>query len=118
MLKYIRFTDLPVRDLERARDFYAGVLGFEILADAPYGEGRWVELGLPGAQTRLTLSAPDAAGDPTKARLVLVTDDLEKTYRELSAKGVEFTTPPRETFYGKNAIFKDSEGNLVVLGAE
>ena len=35
-------------------------------------------------------------------------DDLEKTYTELSSRGIEFTTKPKKTEYGNYAMFKDS----------
>jgi len=41
---------------------------------------------------------------------------LEKTYKELIAKGVEFVKPPEKQPWGIMAIMKDSEGNQIVLG--
>jgi predicted enzyme related to lactoylglutathione lyase len=45
----------------------------------------------------------------------LSTDDMEKTYREFSSKGVEFIEPPTKQPWGLQAIFKDSEGNQFVM---
>jgi predicted enzyme related to lactoylglutathione lyase len=42
--------------------------------------------------------------------------DLNATYEELSSKGVEFTKPPTEEFYGFEALFKDDSGNWFSLG--
>jgi catechol 2,3-dioxygenase-like lactoylglutathione lyase family enzyme len=42
--------------------------------------------------------------------------DLMATYEELKAKGVEFTKPPTEEFYGYEALFKDDSGNWFSLG--
>lgn len=39
-------------------------------------------------------------------------DDIEKTYRELSAKGVEFPARPEKQPW---AMFTDSEGNRFAL---
>ena len=36
----------------------------------------------------------------------------------LSAKGVEFLQPPKEEFYGTEAIFKDDSGNWFSLTQE
>ena len=41
----------------------------------------------------------------------LRTDDCWATYRELSAKGVEFTEKPEERFYGVDASFRDPFGH-------
>ena len=42
---------------------------------------------------------------------VLQTPDCLATYEELKAKGVEFTSPPKEQFYGVEAVMKDNSGN-------
>lgn len=42
---------------------------------------------------------------------VLQTSDCRKTYAELKAKGVEFSSPPKEQFYGIEAIMKHNSGN-------
>ena len=39
------------------------------------------------------------------------TADCKRTYEELKAKGVEFTQPPTERFYGIEALMKDNSGN-------
>ena len=40
-----------------------------------------------------------------------------RTYSEdeLRSRGVEFTQPPKKEHWGEHAIFKDSEGNLVLF---
>ena len=42
---------------------------------------------------------------------VLETADCQKTYEELSARGVEFAQPPSERPYGIEALLKDDSGN-------
>jgi uncharacterized glyoxalase superfamily protein PhnB len=37
-------------------------------------------------------------------------------YEELKARGVEFTQPPKKEPWGEHAIFRDSEGTLVLFG--
>jgi hypothetical protein len=46
---------------------------------------------------------------------VLQTSDCRKTYEELKAKGVEFLSPPKEQFYGVEALVKDNSGNWFSL---
>ena len=46
---------------------------------------------------------------------VLATDDCEATYEELSARGVEFLSPPEEQPYGIKAVMKDPFGNWFSL---
>jgi predicted enzyme related to lactoylglutathione lyase len=51
----------------------------------------------------------------TPTTIFFYADDLEKTYEELSAKGVEFPAKPVEQPWGWWAMFVDSEGNRFAL---
>ena len=44
-------------------------------------------------------------------------DDVRKTYEELKGRGVEFAGEPKDEPWGTFVIFKDSEGNSIVLGS-
>jgi hypothetical protein len=44
-----------------------------------------------------------------------MTETMESTYEELSAKGVEFVQPPSERPYGVEAAMRDNSGNWLVL---
>jgi catechol 2,3-dioxygenase-like lactoylglutathione lyase family enzyme len=121
MIKQVKFASVPVRDQQRALEFYTRKLGFQVLTDAPFGNGvRWIELGLGGAQTRIVLfTAPgheDRIG--TFTGISLECDSVEKTHAELSARGVEFTQPPKKEHWGTSAIFKDADGNQFVLSGK
>ena len=48
---------------------------------------------------------------------VFATGDCRKTYDELKAKGVEFSQPPTERFYGVEALMKDNSGNWFSLSS-
>ena len=48
----------------------------------------------------------------------LVTDDVERDFREFSDRGVEFTEPPERRPYGIDAGFRDPSGNQVRLTQE
>jgi predicted enzyme related to lactoylglutathione lyase len=48
----------------------------------------------------------------------LVTDDVERDFRELTERGVEFTEPPERRPYGIDAGFRDPSGNQVRLTQE
>lgn len=116
MLKRIKFTTVPVQDEERALDFYTKKLGLKVFTDQSMGDSRWIELQVPGAETLLVLfkSEPHEPGKTPAA--VFVADNVKSTYEDLKAKGVEFTQPPKKAPWGEHAIFKDSEGNLLLFG--
>jgi uncharacterized glyoxalase superfamily protein PhnB len=46
---------------------------------------------------------------------VFETDDIHDDYERLSGQGVEFVSPPKEQFYGTEAIVKDNSGNWFSL---
>ena len=98
MIKAIKFVNIPVRDQDRSLEFYTQKLGFRVMTDAPFdGKQRWIELGIPRAETRLVLFT--AGGQEAMIggfmNLSFVTDDVEATATELKGRGVEFVQDRR-----------------------
>ena len=132
MIQKLTHVTFYVEDQEAARDFYVNKLGFEVRDDQKMGEFRWLAVGPKGQpDLRIVLMklAPfghlDAESVETLRRLlnkgalgagVFETADIQKTYEELTARGVEFVSPPEKKFYGTEAIFKDNSGNWFSLG--
>ena len=53
MFKHLKYKELPVANQDRALRFYTEQLGLRVAVDRAYGDGaRWIELEIPGAQTR------------------------------------------------------------------
>lgn len=120
MIKRIKFLGIPVRDQDRALTFYTEKLGFRVLTDQQFSEKqRWIELTIPGAETGIVLFTPDGHEDRigTFVNTSWEVDNIDKTYAELQAKGVEFAGPPQKQQWGTFAIMKDSEGNQLVLSS-
>ena len=125
----ISHSSIFVLDQDQALDFYVGKLGFEISADVDMGNMRWLTVSLPGDEARhllLEKPGPPAMDDATaeQARelltkggtglaFVLSTDDCRRTYDELVAKGVEFTSEPVEASYGVDCGLRDPFGNHI-----
>ena len=121
MIKGIKFASIPVADQDRALEFYTQKLGCRIITDQPFNdEQRWIELGIPGAETSLVLFTMDEHRDHigTPAHVTFWTDNVEKTCAEMKAKGVVFVKEPQKQDWGTFAIFKDSEGNQFVVGTK
>lgn len=118
MIKSVKFVSVPVSDQQRALEFYTQKLGMRVITDAPFDDKqRWIELGIPRAETRVVLFTA-----PGQERLIggfmnlsFATDDVEATAREFKQRGVEFVQEPEKADWGTAAIFKDSEGNQFVL---
>src|SRR3954451_25366029 len=131
MIQKLSHATIYVFDQDQAFDFYTNKLGFEVRTDMSMDNGfRWLTVG-PKAQPdfELVLFAvkpgmfDEAAAAHLRALLeqgalgvgVFDTDDCHATYTELSAKGVEFTSPPQEQPYGIEATFRDHSGNTFSL---
>lgn len=120
MIKAVKFIGIPVADQDRALAFYTDKLGFKVATDQPMGPGqRWIELRIGTAETRVVLFTPDGHQDRvgTFFNGSFATDDVQKTYDTLRAKGVEFRGPPEQQPWGTFVVLKDSEGNQFVVGS-
>jgi catechol 2,3-dioxygenase-like lactoylglutathione lyase family enzyme len=131
MITGLTISTVWVLDQDSALAFYTEKLGFELRYDVEMGPGaRWVTVGAKGQPDHsLTLMLPGPpAVDPESARQlrelvakgvlgagVMSTDDCQKTYEELSARGVEFIQEPKRRPYGVEALFRDDSGNWFSL---
>ena len=127
MIQRLSHATLYVLDQDAARDFYVNKLGFDVRMDAKMDNGfRWLTVS-PKGQPDLQIILMKVDGPNMQPEVaatirglliqgkinggVLQTSDCRKTYEELKAKGVEFPSPPKEQFYGVEAILKDNSGN-------
>ena len=114
---------VAVSDMNRAREFYEGKLGFAAAGDDPDG-GRTYEC---AEQTTLHVFPSPAAAAASGATVAGWTvDDLEHVVDELTASGVTFeryddeqisTNDKGIAVFGdsKGAWFKDPDGNVLAL---
>lgn len=105
---------VPVADIARARDFYANKLGLTPTLDEgdvleyECGKGTWFFLFVSGGKS---------AGEFTQ--LAFEVDDLDAAVKLLQGNGVVFeaygdpASVVGQTPIGRDAWFKDSEGNLL-----
>ncbi|HEX8792379.1 MAG TPA: VOC family protein [Polyangiaceae bacterium] len=127
MIQRIAYTSVFVLDQDRAKTFYTVKLGFEVREDQRMGDFRWLTVSPPGQKDVAMILMPLRAGgmmdESTVNTLralvekgafgagVLATDDCQKTYEELKAKGVTFAQPPEKRPYGVEALLRDDSGN-------
>jgi catechol 2,3-dioxygenase-like lactoylglutathione lyase family enzyme len=113
----VRVVSVPVSDPELARDFYVEKLGFDLVREDNSVPGlHWVEVMPPGGSTSLTLVTWFESMQPGSLQgLVLVCDDLDRTYGRLMADGVEVDRELAEQPWGKEAVIRDPDGNSLVL---
>lgn len=120
MIRGIKFVNVPVKNQDDAVKFYTEKLGFRVLTDQPFdGKQRWIEIGIPGADSKLVLFTTD--GDKNRIgshQPVTFWSDVEATSRLLKSKGVSFVMEPKTEAWGTAAIFKDQDGNQFVLSSK
>lgn len=123
MRRSIIHVAIVVRDYDEAIEFYTKTLDFTLVEDTyqPEQDKRWVVVAPPGSSgTSLLLaraSTPEQTpfvGNQTGGRvfLFLNTDDFQRDYAALVARGVVFVREPKTESYGTVAVFKDLYGNL------
>ena len=128
MITRLSHTTLFVTDQDKAYNFYVNTLGFIVKTDAKMQNGfRWLTVATPEQPDfEIALLSPLNEGmsydEETKKAFkvlldknalgagVLYTPDCYATYEELKAKGVVFTSEPKEQFYGIEAVVTDSCG--------
>ena len=118
MIKRIKFASIPVTDQDRALEFYTKGLGFRVISDSPFDDRqRWIELGIPRAETRLVLFT--APGQESLIggfmNVTFAAQDVEATVEELKARGVKFVQEAKKADWGTSAIFEDPDGNQFLL---
>ena len=121
MIKQMKFASVPVGDQDRSLEFFTEKLGFAVATDQPFdGKQRWIELKIPGAETRLVLFTPDGQADRVGSfsGISFMADDVEQTCEQLSRKGVEFAQQPQKAPWGTFAVFKDPDGNQFVISSK
>ncbi len=119
-----------MHDQDEALAFYTEKLGMEVRADVTLpemGDFRWLTVG-PAEQPDIAITLMAIPGPPVMdaetaeqvrglmakgfaGTVFLTTDDVQASYEELSARGVEFTEKPEERPYGIDSGFRDPSGN-------
>ena len=118
MIKLLKFVGIPTSDQDRALAFWTQKLGFQVMTDQPMGAQRWIELGVPGAQTGIVLFTPEGYEDRigTFFNGSFQCDDVEHTHSQLNARGVDIDTPEKQP-WGTFARFRDPDGSSFILSS-
>lgn len=131
MITKITHLTLYVLDQNKAYDVYVNKLGCKVNTDMTMENGfRWLTVNPPEQpDLEIVLAEPqtpmfeEPLVETVRGLLqknamgggVWATDDCEKTYETLKAKGIEFLKPPTKEFYGIEALFRDGCGNWFSL---
>lgn len=115
---------LVVEDVDRARTFYADVLGASIYRE--YGgtscvlqlAGTWLLLVTGGGPTpdKPTVSfEPPPDPDLVSHEMVFRVPDCHAAFQELTRRGARFLAPPVESPWEIRAFFRDPDGHLLEI---
>ena len=119
MITHVKFVSIPTRDQYKALAFYTEKLGFKLVTDQPHDDKqRWIEMRIGGSDTHFVLFTMDESRIGNFFNGALAYDNVEKTYEELKARGVEFIGPPKKEPWGTFAMLKDVDGNQFVLSSK
>lgn len=123
MIKSIAHASFLVTDVQRALDFYCGVLEIHLnehRPNFPY-DGAWLDLDVGGQQLHLMqLPNPDSMEERAEhggkdKHIALVVDDLDALEARLKAAGVLFSRSKS----GRAAFFcRDPDGNALEFAEE
>jgi predicted enzyme related to lactoylglutathione lyase len=108
------FISVPVTDMERAKRFYGETLGIPFATD----DSSFPEFQL-GENVSLYLikmeNIEQQFTGPHTAHIALRVPDVAEARRELEEQGVEFESETFDTGVCHMAIFKDPDGNALML---
>ncbi|MFF2596958.1 VOC family protein [Priestia megaterium] len=121
MINKLGHITILVNDYDEAIRFYTEKMGFNLLKDISFGEGkRWVSV-VPPSQNDIALVF--VLADTIEKKLLVgkqasdhvfitvETSNCHKTYTEMQNKGVNFYGVPREVPWGLEVVFEDLYGN-------
>jgi catechol 2,3-dioxygenase-like lactoylglutathione lyase family enzyme len=111
-VKGIQHLNLSVADLSRARDFYTGVLGFEL----SFQKGNTVWLDAGGDLLGLSEAARgEAHGFEHFGFMVDGPAEVDRWTEQLRSRGVTPEKGPYDRSDGRSVYFRDPDGHLVEI---
>jgi catechol 2,3-dioxygenase-like lactoylglutathione lyase family enzyme len=113
MMKFDHLS-LPVRDLDKSREWYVSALGLKVEFEVP--DRRTVAL-QDGQGFTIFLQERGGAVSNGVA-LWFQVEDVDATFKAWSGRGVAFARGPQKTFWGYGAELTDPDGYLVRLWDE
>ncbi|WP_102142624.1 VOC family protein [Mycobacterium hubeiense] len=131
----IASAQIWVHDQDVALKFWTEKVGMEVRQDVSLPDDntpfRWLTVGPPGQNdvslVLMAVPGPPIMDETTRRQVLdltakgfagtvfLTTDDCQRSFEELRARGVEFTEEPHQMPYGIDSGFRDPSGNSVRL---
>jgi catechol 2,3-dioxygenase-like lactoylglutathione lyase family enzyme len=114
----VDFVNVPTTDLDRARAFYADVLG--LVPSAVYQRGDAPPMGAEFETGTVTIALIDSAAIGREFRanslpIAFRVDDVAAARAELESRGVTFSADTLDSGVCHMAFFEDPDGNGLML---
>ncbi|HXA62145.1 MAG TPA: VOC family protein [Streptosporangiaceae bacterium] len=129
---------IPVSDVDKAKDFYVGKLGFRLDADFPINDDYRIVQVTPSGSACSVIFGEGLTNAPAGSvqGLHLIVSDIEQAHEELTGRGIDVSGPfhdvtgafhhagetdrvpelhPERVSYGSFASFADPDGNEWIL---
>jgi predicted enzyme related to lactoylglutathione lyase len=108
----LELVSVPVSDVDRAKAFYTGQVGFNADHDHRVSdELRFVQLTPPGSACSIAIGTGMSSAPPGSApNLQLVVDDIDAARRQLAGRGVQ-VSDVQDFPWGRFVFFSDPDGN-------
>jgi catechol 2,3-dioxygenase-like lactoylglutathione lyase family enzyme len=127
MMMQLKVVTLLVNDQDQALRFFVDQAGFSLLEDNRLGDYRWllvaapgtpevgINLALAGTAEQRALVGKQGGGQPLFG---FTTDDCQRDFLAMKARGVRFEGEPQTMPYGTGVTFHDLYGNKLYLNQE
>ncbi len=112
-VKEIGFVAIPVTDMERARDFYEGVLGLKVAEEMM--SGKWVEYAVGDDTLAIANVSNSWRPSDQGTGAALEVEDFDDAIMRLKERDVRFAAEPFETPCCHMAVIQDPDGNKLII---
>ncbi len=98
---------IPVSDVDRAKEFYGGKLGWRLDGDFVHGDDwRGIQFTPPGSGCSVIFGKNITAAAPGSVQgLYLIVSDIEAARKELLGRGIQIS----EVFHGGNGVYSGTD---------
>ena len=114
MIKSFKCVNISSKAPRALADFYRSI-GAPVFVEDKHYDGWYI--GDPNRGGTVCVWDENSWGKSTAGfvTIVLETDDVQKTYEEITAKGIHIDPPRTADWGGQELVFKDIDGNIVML---
>ena len=114
----VDFVLLPTQDLDRATEFYTGVLGLQRSSVWQRGSDPAIGAEFETGTVTIALIDSEAVGvtfQPHKQAIALRVDDVQSARAKLESRGISFAMDTIDSGVCHQAVFADPDGNALIL---